>query len=468
MDKFDLAFAGVARQAELVRSGEVSPTELVNIYMERIDRHDRKLNAFRTVFAGEIVAAAQRAEERRGDPDLPLNGVPIAIKDTQDVAGDLTTNGSAAFDRPARRDSEIVRRLRAAGAIVFGKTKLPELAIFGFTETKAWGVTRNPWNTARTPGGSSGGSAAAVAAGLIGAATASDGAGSIRIPASNCRLVGLKPSRGRVSLAPIAEHWHGMSVNGCLTRSVLDTALILDVISGNVSGDVDTAPPPSRPFVDAVKADPGRLRIAWSTKPIRALLKPNVTDEVKAAVAGTAKLLEGLGHRVIERDPDYGSVGNAITEQYLRGIHDDVAATPHPDLLEPRTRGMARLGGLVSERRIGKSKEKREQHAARINAIFEEVDVLITPVCGEPPVEVGRWAGEGALRTLLGMSVTYPFTPVWNVTGNPALSIPATVAANGPVGVMLIGRPYDEATLLSLAAQIEAERPWAEDRPPVS
>jgi amidase len=171
---------------------------------------------------------------------------------------------------------------------------------------------------------------------------------------------------------------------------------------------------------------------------------------------------------VIERDPDYGSVRNAISEHYLRGIHDDVEATPHPDRLEPRTRGLGRLGGFVSDRRIRKSKDKREDHAARINAIFDDVDVLITPVCGEPPVEVGRWAGEGPVRTLMGMSKAYPFTAVWNLIGNPAISIPAAIAENGPVGVMLIGRPYDEATLLSLAAQIEVERPWIDDRPPVS
>jgi amidase len=468
MDKLDLAFAGIARQAELVRSGEVSPSELVNLYMERIERHDRKLNTFRHVFAGEIVTAAEQAEQRRGEEGLPLNGVPIAIKDTQDVAGDITTYGTAGFDRAVSRDSYVVKRLREAGAIVFGKTKLPELAIYGFTETKAWGITRNPWNTGRTPGGSSGGSAAAVAAGLIGAATASDGAGSIRIPASNCRLVGLKPSRGRVSLAPAAQHWHGLSVNGSVTRNVIDTALLLDVLAGNVPGDAHTAPQPHGSFVDAAKSEPGRLRIGWSLKPVRALGKPVVGEEVRAAVLGMAKTLEGLGHRVIERDPDYGSVGNVFRDHYIRGIHDDVEATPHPERLEPRTRSLGRLGGFVSDRRLARAVEKREDHGTRINRIFEEVDVLLTPVSTEPPIEIGRWAGEGALRTLLGMSKTYPYTGVWNLIGNPAITVPASLTENGPVGVMLVGRPFDEGTLLSLAAQIEVERPWADDRPQVS
>ena len=215
MDRDELAFAGVARQAELVRSGEVSSRELTALYLERIGRLDPELNAFRRVLAERALADADQADARRGaGDDRPLLGVPLALKDTEDVGAELTALGTAAQERPAERDNEFVSRLRAAGAVVLGKTNLPELAIMGSTEGPAFGVTRNPWDTDRTPGGSSGGSAAAVAAGLCAAASASDGAGSIRIPASCCGLVGLKPQRGRISLSPLQEHWYGLSVLG--------------------------------------------------------------------------------------------------------------------------------------------------------------------------------------------------------------------------------------------------------------
>ena len=213
MDRDELAFAGVVRQAELIRRGEVSSRELVELYLARIERLDPELNAFRTVMAERALADAGQADARRGaGDDRPLLGVPIAVKDTEDVAGETTAMGTAAHGGRAERDNDFVSRLRAAGAVIIGKTNLPELAIMGATEGPAFGVTRNPWNTDRTPGGSSGGSGAAVAAGLCAAATASDGAGSIRIPASCCGLVGLKPQRDRISLAPLDEHWYGLSV----------------------------------------------------------------------------------------------------------------------------------------------------------------------------------------------------------------------------------------------------------------
>src|SRR4051812_3219064 len=219
MDELDLAFAGIARQAELIRSGEVSPVELVELCLRRIERIDQRLNAFRVVLAERALAEARQAEGRSGaGGDRPLLGVPVAVKDNLDVAGEVTTYGSRAYGAPAAADSEVVRRLRAAGAIVVGKTHLSELAVFPWTESAAWGMTYNPWSEERTAGGSSGGSGAAVAAGLIGAAYASDGGGSIRIPASVNGLFGLKPQRGRVTLSPHPQHWHGLSQTGSLTR----------------------------------------------------------------------------------------------------------------------------------------------------------------------------------------------------------------------------------------------------------
>jgi len=469
MDATELAYAGIARQAELIRAGEVSARELVELYLDRISRLDPKLNAFRVVWGERATSEAAEADRRRSSgEDAPLLGVPIAIKDVSDVAGDVTTFGTAGFERPATDDAEMVRRLRSAGAVLIGKTNLPELAIYGFTDSKTWGVTRNPWDMERTPGGSSGGSGAAVAAGLVGAASASDGAGSIRIPAANCGLFGLKPQRGRISLAPFPEHWHGLSVNGCLTRSVIDTALYLDATAGPAPGDVEPPPSPDRPFTEAARSAPGRLRIATSTHAPREIAPAIVDDAVRGAVEDTAQLLRSLGHEVRERNPDYGLVGNGVAALYLRGIRDDVRGVPNPAELERRTRGFDRLGSLIGRRGLRRQRALIPKHAARINRVFEEHDVLITPTVGTPAVEVGRWDGKGALRVTLGMSRVYPFTGIWNYTGQPAAAVPAGFTSDGlPLSVQLVGRPNDEATLLSLATQIEAERPWAGRRPPL-
>ena len=368
----------------------------------------------------------------------------------------------------------MVARLRGAGAIVVGKTNLPELAIFGFTESATWGVTRNPWDSQHGTGGSSGGSAAAVAAGMVPLASASDGAGSIRIPAASCGVFGLKPTRGRISMVPDAlvedaEHWNGMSVNGCLSRTVLDTALYLDLTSGG-SKEPGAPAPPDRPFVEYAKSPPGKLRIGHSTKPIRGLMPPLVSDGVKGAVAETAELLRSLGHEVAERDPDWGLIGNQISARYLRGIHDDVSRVPHPERLELRTRRVGQIGGLVSERALEKARgEAAERDRERLRPLFEQFDVLMTPVMGGTALPLRHWEGRSAMRIMLGQARFYCFTPPWNHLGNPAASVPAGFAADGlPLAVQLVGRPGDEGTLLSLAAQLEAERPWAADRPPIS
>jgi amidase len=466
----DIAFAGAARQAEMVRAGEVSPRELVQLSLDRIARLDPELNSFRKVFAERALLEAEQAEARiKGGDERPLLGVPIAIKDETDVAGEINTHGTDAFTEPARADSEMVRRLREAGAIVVGLTLLPEMAICGFTESATYGVTRNPWNPQRTPGGSSGGSAAAVAAGLVPIASAGDGAGSIRIPAASCGLFGLKPSRGRVSLAPELEGWGGLAVEGCVSRSVLDTALWLDVVSGG-SREPEAPPAPERPFVESVRQAPGKLRVAWSTLPPRAVAPPTVSDEAKGAVVAAAELLGGLGHEVAERDPDWGNVGNNITARFLGGVAETVRGVPHPERLERRTRGFGRLGGILPRGLYERARgEGRAADSARINAIFDSCDVLVTPVMGGTALPVRRWQGRGALHTVLGMSRFYPFCVPWNHLGNPSMAVPAGFAADGmPLSVQIVGRPGDEATLLSLAAQLEAERPWADKRPPIS
>jgi amidase len=458
MDREELAFAGVVRQAEMVRRGEVSSRELVELYLERIARFDGELNAFRVVMGERALVDAQQADARRGaGDDRPLLGVPIAVKDTEDVGGEVTTLGTAAHGGPAARDNDFVTRLRAAGAVILGKTNLPELAIMGCTEGPAFGITRNPWNTDRTPGGSSGGSAAAVAAGLCAAATASDGAGSIRIPASCCGLVGLKPQRDRISLAPRGPHWYGLSVLGFETRTVADTALLMDVAA---------ADPPELLYATHAARPPARLRIAmWLKTPFPPV---PIDGSVRESIEGVAQRLRALGHEVVEHDPHYGRAMDALTARYLAGIAQDVEAIPRPERLQRRTRGFGRIGRLLPGALVEKAIRDEADHAARIGELFRDHDLLLTPVSTRPPVGAAQWEGLGAPRTLLGMSRAYPLTGIWNMTGQPAISIPAAPTSDGlPVGAQLIAPADGEPQLLSVAGQLERELGWPQRRPPL-
>jgi amidase len=466
MEPTDLAFAGLARQAELIREGELSSRELVEVYLELIERIDPELNAFRTVYAERALAEAEQAEARRAAGEQrPLLGVPVAVKDNVDVAGDVTTHGTEAYGAPAAEDAEVVKRLRSAGAVPIGKTRLSELAMWPFTLSSAWGASRNPWDTERTPGGSSGGSAAAVSAGLAPAATASDGGGSIRVPAACCGLFGLKPQRGRVSMMPDPEHWHGLSAWGTVTRSVADTGLYLDVVAGPAPGDADTPPPPPRPFSESARFGPGKLRIALSLKP--ATLAP-AAREVCDAARSTAELLRSLGHEVRERDPDYGELLHLFLPLWLRGIHDDAAGMPRPQRLERRSRAVARIGAAIPPSWVSRARAAQPAAAARINEIFDDHDVLLTPNPGSLPLPLDRVQHRSTARTWAEAAGFVCFSTPWNLTGQPAAAVPAGFTDGGlPLSAQLVGRPNDEGTLLSLAAQIEAERPWAERRPPI-
>ncbi len=461
MDAAALAYAGLSRQSELVAAGEVSAAELVDLSLSRIEAIDPRLNAFRVVYAERARTEAQQADGRRGaGAERPLLGVPIAVKDDMDVAGEVTAMGTRAVERPAAADSEIVRRLREAGAIVVGKTHVPELTQWPFTESATFGATRNPWDLDRTPGGSSGGSAAAVAAGLVPAATASDGLGSIRIPAACCGLFGLKAQKGRVPLGPSTDgEWHDLVHYGAVTRTVRDTALFLDVVADR---------PTWGTFSEAAARVPGQLRIAVSLA-VPPPLTVKIDDRVRAAVEETAALLRGLGHTVEERDPDYHAAALARgIARYTRGILDRAVQTEHPERLERRTRGMARIGRLTPASFVARSRAEEPTLTARLGRLWDDYDLLLMPVLSSLPLPVGKFEGRGALWTFNGAGRFVPFPGVWNVTGQPAASVPAGWTPEGvPLAVQLVARPGDEATLLSLSAQIEAERPWADRQPPL-
>lgn len=349
----DLAFAGAAAQARMLANGDLSAPELLEVYLERIARLDSQLRCYRVVLADRARREAAAAQSRLDAGErLPLLGVPVAIKDDVDVAGEVTTFGSGGHGPAVSSDAEVVRRLRAAGAVIIGKTNVPELMMMPYTESLTFGATRNPWDPRRTPGGSSGGSAAAVAAGLAPLALGSDGGGSIRIPSTWCGLFGLKPQRDRVSLEPHDDAWYGLSVNGPIARTVIDAAVFLDATS--------TVPGPEGEFVAAATREPGRLRIALSTK-VPTPLPVRVGKPELAAVQQAGALLRDLGHDVVTADPEYPAaaiLGNYLP-RYLRGICDDADSLAHPERLEARTRNMARMGSFFSDRRMARHPGRR-------------------------------------------------------------------------------------------------------------
>ncbi len=467
MSDHELVFAGPGALAARVRSGELAPRELVELFLGRIERLDPRLNAFRVTIADEALAAADALAKSDLAAAGRLAGVPVAIKDDLPVAGQTINRGSRSVGPVENVDAIAVARLRTAGAIPIGITNVPELTLWPWTATDASGITRNPWDITRTPGGSSGGSAAAVASGMAPAATGSDGAGSIRIPAGCCGLVGMKPTRGRVSTGPAGEGWLGLTVLGALTRTVADSALMLDVMQGALPGDPDPAPPINGTFVEAAAREPGRLRIAVSRK-IPPGLIARLSGDQRLAFDRMARLLDELGHEVIERDPRYGSAALEITQTYLRAIHESLTELPDPSLAERSTRQMAAAGGaLVPAFRRDALRRRRPATTARIGSLWDEVDVLLTPGLARTalPAEGGH-GRPAAIAFQMAASFT-PWTPIFNLTGQPAITIPAGIGADGlPLCVQLAGRHGAEDVLYSLASQIESAQPWAQRRPP--
>jgi amidase len=437
--------------AAAVRAGEASPVAVVEAHLERIRELDDRLQAFQLVRAEEVRAEAAALQDRPDLAELPLAGVPVAVKDNVDLAGAPTRNGSAATAAvAAEADGEPVRRLREAGALLVGKTTVPELSLWPFTESAAYGATRNPWSLDHTPGGSSGGSAAAVAAAMVPVALGADGGGSIRIPASNCGLLGIKPGLGVVPFPGGVSALHGMSEFGPLATTVADLGLLLDVLAGATAYRAVRAP--DRPLRVGVTAKPGAVGVT-------------VDPEVRAALDATAAALADAGHRVVPADPPWRNGDAApFLRRFFLGVAQDAERVAW-DALEPRTRAEARSGRLL--RRTGRLPSGPPARVLdRYLAFFQDHDVLLCPTLAALPLRLGACQGKGFARTVLGLTGYMPFTPPFNLVGFPAVSVPAGASRSGlPIGVQLAGPRGAEALLLSLARQLETLRPWPRHAP---
>jgi amidase len=468
----DLLLRPASELAALVRSGEVSARELVAASLARIEELDGHINAFVHVDADGALAAAEAIGP--GDP-RPFAGVPIAIKDNQPVAGmPITLCADLLGDFVAPYDAALVRRLREAGFVIVGKTALPEYGILPTTESRRHGPTRNPWDLSRTPGGSSGGAAAAVAAGMVPLAHGNDGGGSIRIPAACCGLVGLKPARGRVSRAPV-EGESFLVADGVLTRTVGDTAAVLDLLAGPEPGDASWAPPPAEPFAASAAAEPGRLRIGMALTP--PIADTPIDPLAERAVRDAAALLGELGHDVEEIEAPWTMPG--LFELFSAAFGPAVASSIVVGGVlagrQPAEADMEPLSWMVWERA---SKLDAAHYLAAIGQLellartmitaTAACDAVLTPALAQRPVPIGTLNGvtDDPAGTFRRSGQFTPFTAIANVTGQPAIALPLFHGEDGlPLAIQLIGRPAGEGTLLALGAQLEAARPWAERQP---
>jgi amidase len=475
----ELSVLDAVAQAELVRRGEVKPLELVEAAIERLERLDPELNVLVTRQFERACGEAAGAEL----PDGPFRGVPFLLKDLgAHLAGDPAYSGMAVLQRADWREpaeAYFAGKLRRAGLVVLGRTTTPELGLLPTTESVATGATHNPWKLSHSSGGSSGGSAAAVVAGLVAAAHASDGGGSIRIPANHCGLVGLKPSRGRNSFGPgLGERWAGFSAEGFVTRSVRDTAALLDVVSGPMPGDPYTAPPPERPFASEVVADPGRLRIGLMPHAPR---DGETHPDCVAAATDAGRLLESLGHSVEDSHPealdDPASVGGFLTviscstADALAVCGEKIGRPVEEDDVEPLTWKLAELGRGTSGPAYAAAIRFNHAHTRRIASWWQSgFDLLLSPTCAQPPPPLGHFAPtpEDPARGLARAIPYSVFTSPFNVSGQPAVSLPLHWNSEGlPVGVQLVAAYGREDLLIRIAAQLERAQPWSGRLPPV-
>lgn len=455
-------------QAEAILAGDLSPAELADHYLERIGKHDNTLGCYLTVTADlarqQARAAQVRLREVADAHELgPLFGVPVAIKDVTRVAGVRCTYGSAAFTgHVADADDHVVTRMREGGMVFLGKTNTPEFALTCYTENRIAPPTRNPWDRSRSPGGSSGGSGAAVAAGLTPVAEGTDHGGSIRIPASACGIVGIKPGRGLVSNGPVGD-FSGMSVHGPLARSVADAAALLDVMAGPMPGDSLTAVAPGG-FTACARRVPRRLRIALVRTP---LLPADVHPDCLTAAERTATLLAALGHDVTEA----GLPGTAMLADAFISVMSCIAAVPDvasEDLLMPFTRTLRAIAAGVSGPRLARALTTYQSMAAHMAAtVFARYDIVLSPALATPPPMVGGLRDDADQDAEFNAQAAFmPFTPLYNPLGLPSIALPALWNDDGlPVGMLLSGPHGSEGTLISLSAEIEAARPWSDRKP---
>jgi amidase len=447
-------------------NNRVTAVELAQRSLDAIDVSQPTLNAFRVVLRKQALADAAKADRRRAaGRQAPLLGIPIAVKDDVDVAGQKTMFGTAGRVRTASTDAEVVRRLRAAGAVIVGKTNTCELGQWPFTSGPAFGHTRNPWSRNHTPGGSSGGSAAAVAAGLVTAAIGSDGAGSVRIPAAWTHLVGIKPQRGRISTWPLPEAFNGITVNGVLARTVTDAALVLDAASGNVDGDLHKPEPVQA--AEAVGRAPGALKVALTTKFPYNFFRPRLHPQILDALRTVGDQLTDLGHTIVSVDPQYkiGMSWNFLSRS-TSGLLDWADRLGHDVELDPRTVSNLRMGRLLSENVLRKARAKEAATQRRVGYIFNLVDVILAPTTALPPPTVNRFDRLSGFSTDRAMIRACPATWPWNLLGWPSINIPAGFTSEGlPIGVQLMGPADSEPLLISLAAELEAVNGWATRQP---
>ena len=436
--------------AASVRRGETTAREHVEAALKRIDDRNGRINAFQVIRHDAALVEAEAVDALPDRGDLPLAGVPVAIKDNVPVAGEPMRIGSAGSDpTPQTTDHEVVRRLRQAGAVVVGLTTVPELCVFGATDS-TFGITRNPWNLDRTPGGSSGGSAAAVAAGMVAVAHGNDGMGSVRIPSACCGLVGIKPGKGVVPADLGNGSWFGMSENGVLGTTVADVALVFSVLA-------------AQPAL-AELGDPGTLRIAISTRVPMPLTPLN--KHWREAARSTGELLRQAGHSVTAADPPYGqSLAPTEIARWTAGTELDAQLLRDRTAMDARTKRHAALGRLVLK--LGLPKEKgRQRWISRAERFFANYDVLITPGLAQPPKRAIAWSQRGWLANILSDARHSPFAAPWNLSGWPGVAVPAGQAPDGqPVVVQLVAQPGREKLLLELAAQLEQLRPWQRTAP---
>jgi amidase len=447
-------------------NGRVTSVEITRQSLDAIEASQPTLNAFRVVLRKQALAEAARADRRRGaGVQAPLLGIPIAVKDDVDVAGVSTMFGAGGRVRLAAQDAEVVRRLRAAGAVIVGKTNTCELGQWPFTSGPAFGHTRNPWSRNHTPGGSSGGSAAAVAAGLVTAAIGSDGAGSVRIPAAWTHLVGIKPQRGRISTSPLPEAFNGITVNGVLARTVTDAALVLDAASGNIAGDLHTPAPIEA--AAAVARAPGPLRIALSTKFPFNFFRPKLDPDIRAALHAVGEQLTELGHTIVVADPEYkiGMSWNFLSRSTSGLLEWAERLGPGVDL-DRRTVENLRTGRLLSENVLRKARAREAATQRQVGYIFNLVDVILAPTTALPPPTVHHFDKRSGLSTDRAMIRACPATWPWNLLGWPSINVPAGFTSDGlPIGVQLMGPADSEPLLISLAAELEAVNGWVTKQP---